>query len=53
MPTASTTLMLPVSCNLDVQGHLDIEEVLVLLQVPGHLALRASQLILQFVDCVL
>lgn len=43
----------PVSCNLDVQGHLDVEEILVLSQMTGHFPLRSPKLIFQLLDGVL
>lgn len=43
----------PVGCYLDVQGHLDIEQVLVLSQVLGHLALQVPQLGVQMAYGVL
>lgn len=36
-----------VSCNLNVQSHFDIEEVLVLPKVASHLVLQVADLILQ------
>lgn len=44
---------IPVCSNLNVQGHLDIEEVLVLAQVTSHLPLGALELIIQLVNCLL
>lgn len=43
----------PVGCYFDVQGHLDIEQVLVLSQVLGHLALQVPQLGVQMAYSVL
>lgn len=44
---------IPVCSNLNVQGHLDIEEVLVLTQVTSHLPFGALELIIQLVNCLL
>lgn len=44
---------LPVSCNFNIQCHLDIEQILVLPQVTGHLTLSGPQLILQLRHVVL
>lgn len=46
-------LSLPVSCNLNVQRHLDIQQILVLPQVTSHLTLSGPQLILQLGHAVL
>lgn len=43
----------PVGGDLDVQRHLDVEEVLVLSQVLRHLALQAPQFSVQMADGVL
>ena len=40
----------PVGGDLDVQRHLDVEQVLVLAEVAGHLPLGALELIIQLVD---
>lgn len=48
-----TSPTIPIGCNFDVQGHFHIEQVLIFLQVPSHLTLCGSQLVLQFVDCIL
>lgn len=44
---------LPVGSYLDIKGHLDIKQVLVLPQVPSHLIFGVSQVILQLPDGVL
>lgn len=44
---------LPVGSYLDIQGHLDIKQVLVLPQVPSHLIFGVSQVILQLPNGVL
>ena len=44
---------IPVGGDLDVQRHLDVEQVLVLAEVAGHLPLGALQLIIQLVDGLL
>lgn len=43
----------PVGCYLYVQGHLDVEQVLVLSQVLGHLTLQVPQLRVQMAYSVL
>jgi len=42
-----TCPFIPVSSNFYVKSHLDIQQVLVLPKVTGHLTLSAPQLILQ------
>lgn len=44
---------LPVCSNLNVQGHLDIEQVLVLTQVTSHFPFGALEFIIQLVNCFL
>lgn len=44
------SLYAPVSCDLDVQGHLHIEQVLVVSQLGWHLPLSTSQLVVQLLD---
>lgn len=44
---------LPVSSYLNIKGHLDIKQVLVLPQMPSHLTFGVSQVILQLPNCVL
>lgn len=44
---------LPVGSYLDIKGHLDIKQVLVLPQVPSHLVFGVSQVVLQLPDGVL
>lgn len=46
-------MALPVGSYLDIQGHLDVQQVLVLPQVPGHLGFGVAQVILQLPDGVL
>lgn len=43
----------PVGSYLYVQGHLDIEQVLILSQVLGHLSLQVPQLSIQVANSVL
>lgn len=43
----------PVGCDLDVQSHLDVEQVLVFPQMLGHLALQVPQLGVQLANGVL
>ncbi len=43
----------PVCSNLNVQGHFDIEQVLVLAEVTSHLPFGALELIVQLVNCLL
>lgn len=43
----------PVGSYLNVQGHLDIEQVLILSQVLGHLTLQVPQLGIQVANSVL
>lgn len=43
----------PVSCNLNVKGHFDIEQVLVLPEVARHLVLGVPQVTLQLPNAVL
>ena len=43
----------PVGSDLYVQGHLDIEQILILSQVLGHLALQVPQLSIQVANGVL
>lgn len=43
----------PVGSYLNVQGHLDIEQVLILSQVLGHLTLHIPQLSIQVANSVL
>lgn len=43
----------PVGSYLDIQGHLDIEEVLVLPQVLSHLTLQVPQLSIQVANGIL
>lgn len=52
-PALFSLQQLPVGSNLYVQGQLDIEEVLVLLQVPCHLLLQRLDLLLETTHCIL
>ena len=52
-PALLALQQLPVGGNLHVQGHFDIEQVLVLAQVAGHLILEVSDLLLQAGNVVL
>lgn len=43
----------PVGCNLDVESHFDIEQVLVLPKVTCHLTLGVPQVVLQLPNAIL
>ena len=53
LPALLSFQQLPVGGNLDVQGHLDIEEVLILTKVAGHLVLHVMNVVLQTGNSVL
>lgn len=43
----------PVSRNLNIQGHLDVKQVLILSELRGHLPLGISQLTVQLLNSIL
>lgn len=43
----------PVSCNLDIESHLDIEKILVLPEMTCHLTLGGPQVVLKLCHAVL
>lgn len=46
-------VILPVSSDLNIKGHLDIEKILVLFKVSRHFTLSGSKFILKLTDCIL
>lgn len=52
-PALLSLQQLPVGGDLDIQGQLDVEKVLVLLQVSGHLLLQRVDVLLQTAHCIL
>lgn len=46
-------VILPVSSDLNIKGHLDIEKILVLFKVSRHFALSGTKFILKLTNCVL
>ncbi len=52
-PALLSLQQLPVGGDLDIQGQLDVEEVLVLLQVSRHLLLQCLDLLLKMVHRIL